>query len=74
MTEFYLLHPEKLANWPQDPFHFLGGGPSPSSLKLLDCGVIPVDELHQFYILFLIQSLTSNRFCAIFFNLPCNNL
>ena len=41
-TEFYLLHPEKLAKWPQDPFHFLGGGPNPSSLKLLDCGVIPV--------------------------------
>ena len=37
-----MLHPEKLAKWPQDPFHFLGGGPNPSSLKLLDCGVIPV--------------------------------
>ena len=43
-TGFYLLHPEKLAKWPQDPFHFLGGGPNPSSLKLLDCGVIPVSD------------------------------
>lgn len=36
-----MLHPEKLAKWPQVPFHFAGGGPKPSPLKLWDSGVIP---------------------------------
>lgn len=41
VKKIYLLHPEKLAKWPQVPFHFAGGGPNPSPLKLLDSGVIP---------------------------------
>ena len=34
----YLLHGKLL----QEPFHFCGGGPNPSSLKLSDSGQIPV--------------------------------
>jgi len=40
------LHPEKLLKCPQLPFHFAGGGPNPSSLKLSDWGVIPAKNAH----------------------------
>ena len=42
----YLLQAVKLAETWQVPFHFAGGGPSPSSLKLSDSGVIPAPKHH----------------------------
>jgi hypothetical protein len=39
----YLLQVKLVEAW-QDPFHLLGGGPNPLSLKLSDSGQIPVSR------------------------------
>lgn len=58
-TSSYLLHPEKLAKRPQVPFHFEGGRPNPSSLKLSAWGVIPGINWIQ---LLLIRRIWKNWF------------
>lgn len=40
----YLLQMKLSAVGGQVPFHFAGGGPNPTSLKLLDSGQIPVSR------------------------------